>query len=461
MEIMIGLALIVLGIGSATILVFGGQKILIDRGNAIQARNLAEEGLDAARSIRERDWSELTDGEHGLVFGTSSWAFSSSSDTDGFFTRKIVITTQDENTKKVESKTTWIPDPLRTLNVELVTFLTNWENATPPPDPGDTGSGGTSGDWQNPQTLGSVDLGPGNSATDLDVISSIIYMSAEAAATAKPDFFIIDATNGQNPFIVSSLNTGPSLNAIDATVNYAYVANRQADAELQIIDISNLLNPTLIASYAAPGVSGSSRGETIFYSGDKVYLGLNKVIGPEFHIIDVSNPASPTNLGSYEVNDNINDIYVRDNKAYLATDLGNAGLMVLNVSNPAEITLLGQKYSVDTNAVYVENPAVLLLGPAQDIYIVEASNPSDIITLGTLSIGDVVNDIASRGNLAFIASSNSNREFQVVSIASSTNPTLWSSFNFPQVATGIDYENNLVYVAVRSNDALRIITSPP
>ena len=45
--------------------------------------------------------------------------------------------------------------------------------------------------------------------------------------------------------------------------------------------------------------------------------------------------------------------------------------------------------------------------------------------------------------------------------SSSTSPVLHSSFNFPQVATGVDYEDNLVYVSVRSNDALRIITSSP
>lgn len=459
-EILIGLALIALGVGFAVILVFGGQKILVDRGNAVEARNLALEGLEAARSIREGGWENLTDGEHGLQFQNGEWQFSGASTTDGLLVRKVIITAEDENTKLVESEVTW-QEAERFQQVRLFTILTNWENVSPPPDPGDDGGSGISGDWQNPRTLGSVDLGPGNSATDLDVVNKIVYISAEASAASKPDFFIIDATDGENPFIVSSLNTGPSLNSVDASGNYAYVANKQSGAELQTINVSNQSNPTVAASYAAQGVSGSSRGEAVFYSGGKVYLGLNKVSGPEFHVIDVSNPSSPTHLGSYEVNDNVNDIYVRDNRAYLATDLGNAGLIVLDVSDPANINALGQEYSVDTNTVYVENPATLLLGPAQDFYVVDASNPSDINTLGTLSAGDAVNDIVTRSTLAFIASSNSNREFQVINIASSTNPILWSYFNFSQVATGIDYEDNIVYISVRSNDALRIITSSP
>ena len=84
-----------------------------------------------------------------------------------------------------------------------------------------------------------------------------------------------------------------------------------------------------------------------------------------------------------------------------------------------------------------------------------ARSGSDVVPFGQ-AVRPVV---VARDDLAFIASSNSNREFQVINISDPNNPSLWSYFNFPQVATGIDYEDNLVYVSVRSNDALRIITS--
>ena len=72
-----------------------------------------------------------------------------------------------------------------------------------------------------------------------------------------------------------------------------------------------------------------------------------------------------------------------------------------------------------------------------------------------------LNDLVVRDYLAFLATSDSNRAFQVWNITDPSNITFWSSLQFPQVATGIDYEDNLVYVSVRSNDALRIITSSP
>lgn len=445
LELIVALALIVMSIAAAVAVFFGGRVLLLDAQFAREAQHLD-------RALRENARLRAESAFSGLASASSTYKE---------FLQETIVETVDADTKKVTTRVSWQADPLRSNSVETITWLTNWRNAAPPPDPGDSGGGGISGDWRNPRTLGSVDLGPGNSATDLDVVNKIVYMSAEASAAAKPDFFIIDATDGQNPFIISSLNTGPSLNAVDASVDYAYVANDAAGAELQIIGISNPLSPVVAGTYAAQGVSGTSHGKTVFYSEGKAYLGLNKVSGPEFHVVDVSNPSNPTSLGTYEVNDNVNDIYVRGGRAYLATDLGGAGLIVLDVSHPAAIALLGQSYSVDTNSVYLENPAVLLLGPAQELYVVDASNPPAIATLGTLSAGDTVNDIAKRDNLAFIASSNSNKEFQVITIATPTDPTPWSSFNFPQVATGIDYEDNIVYVSVRSNDALRIITSSP
>lgn len=443
MEILIALAIITISVSAVILVSFSNQSLSVDSQTNNQALYLAKENLEKIRAEARQNFS----------------AVSPTSTTDGFYTKEIIVENLDAYRKKITSRVSWQNDLLRQQKIELTTIVADWKSAAPP-DPGDSGGGGTFGDWRNPKTLGSIDLGPGNSATDLDVVNKIVYLSAEASARNKPDFFIIDATDSQNLSVVSSLNTGEGLNTLDASVNYVYAANRDIDAQLQIIDVSNRVNPVLISSFKLPGVSGSNAvGQSVFYSDSKVYIGTPKATGPEFHIIDVSNPASPVHLGSFEINDNINDIYVLNQRAYLATDLGGAGLIVLDVSNPAAIALLGQSYSSDTKSVFVPQPAKTLLSPAQDLSIADTSNPAAIASLGSISAGDIINDIVARDDLAFIASSNSNREFQVINISDPNNPSLWSYFNFPQVATGIDYEDNLVYVSVRSNDALRIITS--
>jgi hypothetical protein len=455
LEILIALAIVALSASSAVAVLFSGRSLLLDAQMENRALNLARQDFETSRATGQTNFSGLAN----------------SSSISGDFTRETVVESVNSYTKKVTNKVSWKTNPLRTQKVELVTLVTDWRNISPPADPGDSGGGGISGDWKNPTTLGSVDLGPGNSATDLDVINKIVYMSAEAAAEEKPDFFIVDAANGQNPTIISSLNTGPSLNAVDVSGNYAYVANRDDDAQLQIIDVSNRSNPTLVSSFDLPGVSGSGAvGQSVFYANSKVYVATKKAEGPEFHIIDVSNPLNPTALGSFEVNGAVNMIEARNNIAYIAWAGDNYELKILDVSNPASVAELSRYNapgdSEDGKSLYVVGNKLYLgrsLGGNHEnhheFHILDVSSSTSPQNLGSKDLGADLNDLRVRDYLAFLGTSDANKEFQVWNISDPANIALWSSFNFPQMATGVDYEDNLVYVSVRSNDALRIITS--
>ena len=308
--------------------------------------------------------------------------------------------------------------------------------------------------------MGSVDLGPGNKATDLDVKNKIVYLSATADAQAKPDFFIVNATNGQSPFIVSSINTGKGLNGVDVAGNYAYVVGEDDAKEFIVIDVSNSSAPIEIVSL---NLSGNADALTVFYWNGYAYIGREDGAPQEFLIINVSNPLSPSVVsGLSEVGGEINDIYVFNNRAYLGTEDSGRGMIIVNVSNPASPSVMG---SIDVGdhayGIYLNNENKTLTGEKTKFYIVNASSASNMTISGSASIGDKTRDIVSADSLAFLATENPNAEFQVYDISNPASPSLWSSFNFPQMATGIDYEDNIVYVSVRSNDALRIITSTP
>lgn len=69
-----------------------------------------------------------------------------------------------------------------------------------------------------------------------------------------------------------------------------------------------------------------------------------------------------------------------------------------------------------------------------------------------------VNGVRVSGRFAFLATEDSNEEFQVLDISNPASiPAPVSTYNFPQEATGVDFENNIIYSSVRSNDGLRII----
>lgn len=448
LEILIALVVLTVALMSAVLVIFGGQSLSLDSAESNQALRLAQKNLESVVASARYNFNGLA----------------SSSSTESEFLEEITVTNISTSTKQVTSKVSWQTDPQRVQNVELATLVTNWYGIQS--SGGDSGGGGVGGDWTNPQTLGSIDLGPGESATGLDVINGIIYMTAVASAQTKPDFFVVNATNGQAPYIVSNLDTGPGLNAIDAAGNYAYVANNKTTSQLQVIDISNGSAPFLVASYTLPGVSGSGGvGNTIFYSNNKIYIGTKTATGPEFHVIDVSNPIAPSEIGSFELGADVNSIYVSGNTAYLATSADNGELTILDVTNPASITEIGgfdAPGSYDGLSGYLVGTKYYLgraNGANDGFDILDVTNPAAVTSLGSINVGSDVTGIRVRDYLGFVGTSDTNSEFQVYNIANPAAIVKISSFNFPNIATAIDYESNLVYVSVRSNDALRIITS--
>lgn len=189
-----------------------------------------------------------------------------------------------------------------------------------------------------------IDLGNGNTSTDIEARDGFVYLTADSPTTSLPDFYIIDATNPQSSKIISALNTGPGLSSLEVAGPYVYAANLGTTNQLQIIDISNRSSPTVISKLKLPLPHASSTppfATSIFYSQGLVYLGTEKWEGDEFAVIDVHDPTTPKYLGGYETNTQINDIYVRDGTAYLAaSDEGQ--IRVLDVRDPTHIVQISQ-----------------------------------------------------------------------------------------------------------------------
>lgn len=448
LEIIIAVTILFAGLTAAIMSLFGSQSLSLDSQQASSALRIAQTEIEKIESLARYDFAAIV----------------SSSSTQEEFTKEITVVAVSTSTKQVTVKIFWRTDPLRLQDLELVTQVTDWQSSAA--SGGDTGGGGLTGDWNNPRTLGSIDLGAGISATDLDVVTKMVYMTGTAAAASKNDFFIVNATDGENPYIVSNINTtNQGLLALDVAGNYAFAANNNDDddKQLQVIDITNKADPILATEYTLPGATENAL--SIFYSNAKIYIGTEENSGPEFFVVDVSTPISPVSLGSYEVGADVNKIRVSGNTAYLATSNNSKELLVLDVSDPASISEVGSFNSPgneDATSAYLVGSKIYLgraAGSSDELRVVSISTPSSPQSLGTKNIGDDVNGVAVRDVLAFVGTSDSNEEFQVWNISNPLNMAKVSSFNFPQIASGIDYEDNLVYVSVRSNDALRIITS--
>ncbi len=458
LEILIAVGIAIISISAGSMLFFGNQTTFLDQRNYLTGSGLASECIEASKEIYNRDWNELTPGSHGLSYSstTKSWTYSTTSPSDivGIFTRSgIISTTSASNIKDLKCTVSWIIDPDRPQKIDMYYKFSN--------------SLGLYGDWSNPKTLGTIDLGAGNQGTDLKVRNKIVYVTTKASTSSKKDFHVVDATNGSSPVVLGSINTGIGLNSLDIYGNYAYLATDSDARQFQIIDITTNNNPLLVSSSSVP--SNGARGSSVAYRNGYAFVGTKSSSGgKEFTVFNTSNPSLPTVVGSYEVGGDVNKIFLYNNYAYLLTSLGNAQILVLDVSNPATPTFVTQNDVYGTTA----GDSIDIVGnliyygsyheydPAgYEFNIFDQINFPTMTSTGTKDTASDINDVYVKDYIAFMATDDSNQEFRAYDISNPKNITLISTLNFPQVAVAIDYENNLVYVAVRSNDTLRIVTS--
>jgi len=142
---------IIIAIAIFSIIIAGGLTGFIpvlnqnrQSNEIIQTNRLAEEGLEAVRSIRNRDFSLLSAGNKGIGVSSNLWSFSGTSDATGKFTRQISLITAnrdaggtlvnsggttDPDTWLVKSLITWNYSVGETKQFSLETILTNWRKS--------------------------------------------------------------------------------------------------------------------------------------------------------------------------------------------------------------------------------------------------------------------------------------------------------------------------------------------
>lgn len=145
-EVVIAVAFFSL-VAAALFNLLGGSYIGLNSSSSYQkALFYAQEGAEAARSIRNQAWSNLAVGTYGLNSTAGRWQFSGSSELiDNFYTRKIIIedvyrdgsgnvvqpsapgAVLDIHTKKIASQISW-PTPGGNSNqVSLPFFVSSWQ----------------------------------------------------------------------------------------------------------------------------------------------------------------------------------------------------------------------------------------------------------------------------------------------------------------------------------------------
>jgi len=105
-----------------------GQESSLKAGQRNRAVLLAEEGLEAARSIGNSGFTNLEIGSYGLATTTGQWKLVAGPEIIENFSRSLTISVIDDHHKEIVSKVIWNSANGAENNVSLIVQLSDWRS---------------------------------------------------------------------------------------------------------------------------------------------------------------------------------------------------------------------------------------------------------------------------------------------------------------------------------------------
>ncbi len=233
--------------------------------------------------------------------------------------------------------------------------------------------------------------------------------------------------------------------------NYAYVADERDG--LEIIDISDPINPTKVYSYK---FNITSRVYDVYIVGNKLYVAHG---GYGLFIFDITNKANPTLLGTYDtILGKARGIAVNGDTAYLANEYND--FEVLDISNPAAVTrdihavTMGWCYDLVAvnNFLYVATGVWGML-----IYDISVQHAIDYKGTFDNVFGSTLG-IAVSGDYAYVA--DNGQGLRVVDVSDKEHPTQEDQYKNWGYVYDVNIQGDTAYLGTSSGLVILDISDP-
>ncbi len=441
-----------------------------------------QEGLEAARQMRDRNFLLLEDGDHGLDLSDDEWTFiPAPEDIDGYYDRTVSVEdvyrdvdgdiaetgTLDPDTKKVTSTVEWNHRGLFPKSIELSTYLSNWSGDDWIQTDCDEFNAGVFEDTEVEFT----DSPPEDNCAlklALEEVESEFYASADvgshgndvwvegnyayvAVNKSNQGLAVVDITDRENPFVVKQVDVGGKAYSVVKHGNYVYVGVRNYFKGLAVVDASTPANASLVDRTYVLG-----EGLTIEPNGDYLYMGVKNYLSfIGFSVIDISDPDDPYLYRFQPTFGRVYDIEIVGDYAYCGIDFDWWGFQILDISDPSDIdTLSFLSVGEEVNAVEIQGPYAYLGTEDDDdsFYVVNISDPDDPHIEDHIDVGDEIEDISLRGDYAYLAFNNQNSGLAAVNVATPTSPYFVYARDVLGKGTGIKTDENYIYETLNTNN---------
>lgn len=458
MEILIAAAILVVVFAGVIMLILGSQTLALDTELAHEGQLIAQRHLEQARRDAQVDF-------------VSNQDLSTTVDSDGFIYNVVVTDSPSLCFKTLTVRVDWTHDT-RAQHVELASRVANPSEAfstntnCPSSEPPGVNP------WDVCASDQSADINPsGSQGRDIDVftIGGTKYMAivSEHSDDTSHDFWLYQVNSGGFSYVHSmDLTEKEGLSAVTVAnvggTYYAFLAkNNEPQAsnkdQLRIVNI-DIADPSNMMQVGQLQINGNNDAKDVLYYNGFIYLAS----GNSLHKVTISDPANPTAV-SVNLSASINKLFGADGNIFVASSDNNAELKVVDASTLAALGSFDATGNTDGTAVYVAGGKAYL-GREQsnsnpDLHVLDISSVASISQLGSKNLNHTAQseivDIVTVGNLAFIGSTK--EEFEVWQVADPTNiyKLCEPTNTVAQQAAGLDYVDNVVYGAIRSNQAVR------
>ncbi|MEX0616341.1 MAG: hypothetical protein WD231_00845 [Candidatus Woykebacteria bacterium] len=314
-----------------------------------------------------------------------------------------------------------------------------------------------------------------------------------ATSHATEELTVINISNKAAPAKVATLDLGDAVDALDITVQgsgrlkFAYITKQSSSGtarELYIASVNTCFDVTgdnrvdnvdIGTIVSNVGMTGDVPSDI---NGDKIVSITDVNLAASRFGLTCPHTPNPNVIGSFEVGNgpvNANAVYgvtVVGNRAYLATARDDKELMVVDITNktlPTEIGSYNAASNSDGSEVFVNSNTAYLAtqnnGSGPEFNILNVTNPASISLVSnsppsTYNVGSNVNGVWIAGNIAFLATTVSNKEFLLLNVQTPSAIAELGSRDLDGDANGIFFEANVAFLATVHNSRELQIVGP-
>lgn len=234
---------------------------------------------------------------------------------------------------------------------------------------------------------------------------------------------VFDVSNPSQPTILGTYRDplGRAL-ALVVTNDLAFVA--YGERELQIINVTNPTNMFRVSGFYAAGGGGYGRGAfatDLALERELVYLadGFSGL-----QIVNVSEPSNPVSAGIYPTPQAAVKVTVKGTNA---TVLADVNIYILDVSNPGAPRLVTTTLAIPRMSCIAVNGTTVVAGcDFRGVEVSDVSDPATPVSVGSISFDTYLNDVAIQGTTVLAA--NYSAGARVVDVSDPTKPRLNATF---------------------------------